>query len=242
MLMTFFGQLPIAWFRNRSTNCNEPSLSCCLVKFADVASAGIKGIVASLDWAVFFGLWLRNPLRLAAANPSGRVLADAVARQLDLTRPGHVLELGAGTGSLTHGILRCGCPVERLVVVEREDELVDVLQRRFPRLRILAGDAARLGDLLANDGISALATVVSSLPIKWFPRLTQAAILDQSFDLLGPGGCFLQLTNAFASPLPGVGSDIAGAEVERVWRNFLPTQIWCFRRGSNPAFTDRSSR
>ena len=50
---------------------------------------------------VFFALWVQKPLRIAAANPSGVRLADAMATQVDLTRPGPVLELGAGTGSLT---------------------------------------------------------------------------------------------------------------------------------------------
>jgi phospholipid N-methyltransferase len=51
-------------------------------------------------------LWLQKPLRIAAANPSGVRLADAVARCIDLARPGPVLELGAGTGSLTPGLVR----------------------------------------------------------------------------------------------------------------------------------------
>jgi phospholipid N-methyltransferase len=36
--------------------------------------------VLAEDWGVFFGLWLQRPLRIAAANPSGRRLADAVVR------------------------------------------------------------------------------------------------------------------------------------------------------------------
>ena len=46
---------------------------------------------------VFFGLWLQKPMRIAAANPSGRRFADALARCVKLDRPGAVLELGAGT-------------------------------------------------------------------------------------------------------------------------------------------------
>ena len=61
------------------------------------------------DANVFFALWLQKPLRIAAATPSGARLADAVARCIDLKRPGPVLELGAGTGSLTQGLVRAGC-------------------------------------------------------------------------------------------------------------------------------------
>ena len=56
---------------------------------------------------VFFGLWLQKPLRIAAANPSGPRFADALARCVALDRPGAVLELGAGTGSITRGLDAC---------------------------------------------------------------------------------------------------------------------------------------
>ena len=71
------------------------------------------------DASVFFALWLQRPLRIAAANPSGTRLADAVARCIDLARPGHILELGAGTGILTQGLVRAGCSPERIIAIER---------------------------------------------------------------------------------------------------------------------------
>ena len=120
------------------------------------------------DASVFFALWLQKPLRIAAANPSGARLADALARCVDLARPGPVLELGAGTGSLTQGLVRAGCPPERIIALEREPALVAVLRREFPVMTVIEGDATRIGDYLAGC-VERLAAVVSSLPIKWFP-------------------------------------------------------------------------
>jgi len=48
------------------------------------------------DATVFFGLWLQKPLHIAATNPSSARLADAIARCVELEKPGPVLELGAG--------------------------------------------------------------------------------------------------------------------------------------------------
>jgi phosphatidylethanolamine/phosphatidyl-N-methylethanolamine N-methyltransferase len=62
-------------------------------------------------------------------------VGDALGRMLDLHRPGAVLELGAGTGSLTRGLLRAGCPPERLIVLEREPPLAALLRRDFPMSR-----------------------------------------------------------------------------------------------------------
>jgi phosphatidylethanolamine/phosphatidyl-N-methylethanolamine N-methyltransferase len=183
----------------------------------------------ALDGITFLARWLRRPLGIGAALPSGRMVGRAVARRVQLERPGMVLELGGGTGSLTRAMLAGGCPAGRLVVVEREPQLVSILARRFPGVRIIEGDACALRTLLERQGIGQLATVVSSVPIKWFSRSDQRAVLEQSFDLLGPGGHVLQLTNAMTSPVAlDLGFD--GAEVERIWLNFPPIQIWCYRR------------
>ena len=185
------------------------------------------------DASVFFALWLQKPLRIAAANPSGARLADAGARCVDLARPGPILELGAGTGSLTQGLVRAGCLPGRIIALEREPALVTVLRREFPTMTVIAGDATRIKEYLAGN-IERLAGVVSSLPIKWFPVAAQYAVVRPCLDLLGPGGCFIQLTNAFCSPLPIDRLGIAGREVARVWRNLLPAQIWAYSERSLP--------
>ena len=179
------------------------------------------------DASVFFGLWLQKPLRIAAANPSGARLADAIASCVDLSRPGPVLELGAGTGSLTQGLLRAGCRPERIIALESESRLVTVLRKKFPAITVLEGDATRIGEHLAHHAEQVCA-VVSSLPIKWFSTSEQYAVVRPCLDRLGPGGSFIQLTNAFSSPLSEAQLGIVGREVGRVWLNLLPAQIWCY--------------
>ncbi len=185
---------------------------------------------APRDRQVFFRHWLRDPLGIGAVLPSGHRVAQAMAGEVALNRPGAVLELGGGTGSVTRGLLAAGCPVDRLVVVEREPGLALVLGQRFPGVRVICGDACEGETLLERAGIGALAAVVSSLPLKWFPRHAQRALLDACFARLGEGGAFIQLTNALTSPLPSSELGLVGEEVERIWAHFLPTQIWRYRR------------
>jgi phosphatidylethanolamine/phosphatidyl-N-methylethanolamine N-methyltransferase len=189
----------------------------------------MRGDRVNADANVFFALWLQKPLRIAAANPSGARLADAVARCIDLKRPGPVLELGAGTGSLTQGLVRAGCPAERIIALESEPALVAVLRREFPAITVIEGDATQIGGYLAGK-VERLASVVSSLPIKWFSVEVQHAVIRPCLDLLGPGGRFLQLTNAFTSPVAVERLRIAGREVGRVWLNLLPAQIWAYSK------------
>ena len=180
------------------------------------------------DYALFFGLWLRKPLRIAAVTPSSQRLACAMAELVDLRRPGPVLELGAGTGSLTRGLLRAGCPAERLIALEREPSLAAALRRGVPGIATIVGDATALGEHLARHGVEQLCAVVSSLPIKWFPVGAQRAVVALCLARLGPGGRFLQMTNAFSSPVAIDPLGIAGVRIAHVWRNLPPAQIWAY--------------
>ena len=189
-----------------------------------------RGAGAPRDRQVFFRHWLRDPLGIGAILPSGNRVALAMAREVALDRPGAVLELGGGTGSVTRGLIAAGCPVERLVVIEREPGLAVVLGQHLPGVRVICGDACEAETLLERAGIEKLAAVVSSLPVKWFPRHAQRALLDACFARLGDGGAFVQLTNALASPLPATELGLVAEEVERIWAHFLPTQIWRYQR------------
>src|SRR5258708_32240225 len=104
----------------------------------------MRGDRVNADASVFFALWLQKPLRIAAANPSGARLADAVARCIDLKRPGPVLELGAGTGRLTHGLVRAGYPPERIIAPASEPAVGAGLRRAFPEVTGVEGHRTQI--------------------------------------------------------------------------------------------------
>jgi phosphatidylethanolamine/phosphatidyl-N-methylethanolamine N-methyltransferase len=180
------------------------------------------------DYALFFGLWLQKPLQIAAVTPSSKRLACAMAELVDLARPGPVLELGAGTGSLTRGLLQAGCPRNRLIALEREPSLAATLRRSFPGIATIVGDATALDDYFTQHRVDQLCAVVSSLPIKWFPVAAQRDVVAPCLARLGPGGRFLQMTNAFSSPIAIAPLGIVGARVGQVWCNLPPAQIWAY--------------
>src|SRR6266700_3646147 len=67
--------------------------------------------VESAGTALFLKRWLRRPLAMGAVMPSGRLLAAAMAKTTKAVlegRPGHVVELGAGTGEVTKALLAAG--------------------------------------------------------------------------------------------------------------------------------------
>ncbi len=149
-----------------------------------------------------------------------------MATQVDLRRPGPVIELGGGTGSVTKALLEAGLPVDRLIVVERDVRLYKMLRRRFPQLRIVLGDARQLVELLRPLGIDAVSAVVSSLPLISMSKAMRRQIIDQSFALLGEAGRFIQYTYSLTSPLAGREFGLRGRVAARVWLNFPPASVW----------------
>lgn len=185
--------------------------------------------------ALFFRHWLRHPLGIGAVLPSSAAVARAMAKDLPLSRAGLVLELGGGTGVVTRGLIEAGCPEDRLIVVEREAALAEVLRQRFSRSRVVEGDACAIDDILASLDVAHLAVVISSLPIKWFPVESQQAVMRPCFERLGEGGAFLQLTNALVSPVAASRLGLHGREIARIWTQFPPVQIWRYVRAETPA-------
>jgi phosphatidylethanolamine/phosphatidyl-N-methylethanolamine N-methyltransferase len=179
---------------------------------------------------LFFRAWLKAPLRIAALTPSSATTGQTMARLVEAGREGAVLELGSGTGPIGEALLASGLPAERLIMVEREPDLAAHLRARFPRVRILQEDATAIGRALADLHVTKLCTVVSTLPIVWFPFEAQAAIIAQCMPLLGAGGPFLQLTNQPASPLPARKLGLRAERAAHVWRNLPPSFVWRYRQ------------
>lgn len=177
---------------------------------------------------IFMRHWLRHPIGMGALLPSSPRVADVLARQMQLDRDGPILELGAGTGTITGGLIAGGCPAERLVLVESEPQLVAHLREHYPETRTIGGDARQIDALLDGAGIGTLATVISTLPIKWFPLDDQRAVVMPCLRRLGPGGHFIQITNAPTPPIDARRLRINAARVDAVWLHFLPVQVWRF--------------
>ena len=186
--------------------------------------------------ALFLKRWLRRPFAMGAVIPSGRLLAEAMARATLAAlqgRPGHVVELGAGTGEVTKALLAAGVPPDRLALVERDPELAAFLRRHFEALRIIEGDAVRLPRLLADNQTAPIAAVVSSLPLLSLPTEIVNGIVHGIFEALPRGAALVQFTYGPTPPVPRVLREnlrLVGTRSQRIWRNVPPAVVWTFRR------------
>ncbi len=178
---------------------------------------------------LFLRRWLANPMRIGAVLPSSPSLTRLIARHAATGDDGAVLELGPGTGAVTQALLDAGIDEDRLVLVEIDRKLHKWLARRFPKATVIHGDAAKLQEILPQELIGQISTVVSSLPILGFPLPRQRAIVEQVFGVTNAHGRLLQYTYSPNSPFAR-GLGVPGELLGRAAGNVPPASLWGFTR------------
>lgn len=184
------------------------------------------------DFGRFFRSWIQNPLAIGAVAPSSRVLARIMA--VGLWRGARVLELGAGTGTLTQAILDTGVEPEHLQMVERNAEFTPLLRRRFPRCRVIEADATALTGHVGDAG--AIDFVISGLPLVLFSAEQKRRLLMQVVEVLAPRGVFHQFTYGGRCPIDRELRAALGLESQLIGfapLNLPPAFVYRLQRASN---------
>lgn len=186
------------------------------------------------DALAFLCGWSRNPLAVGLPFASSSWTARRLAQvALDTATPGGgpVLELGAGTGSVTAAFVEAGCSAENIIVVERDAELCRRLERRFRGLHVLHGNALEIEKILSRAQVSSVCVVLSGLPMRAVALEVAARCYSAAFQWMPPGGSIIQYTYGFRSPVdpdkavPNLDATFIGRE----WRNLPPMGIWSYR-------------
>jgi phosphatidylethanolamine/phosphatidyl-N-methylethanolamine N-methyltransferase len=182
------------------------------------------------DLITFTRFWLRAPKSIGAAVPSGRGLAKLMSNQVDPKGDGLVVELGAGTGVITQALLAHGVAPSRLLVVEQNPELVALIGRKLPQVKLVCANARTLRQTLAEVAPHRpVDTIISSLPLLAMPnRLRWRILLECHYALNGQGN-MVQFTYAPYSPLPDRVLSSLGWQAKRsgvVWGNVPPAVVW----------------
>ena len=184
---------------------------------------------------LFFRRWLAHPLRVGALFPSGVSLSTAVAKvvQSDYRAGEYVVELGPGTGAVTRALIDSGIPEERLIMVERDQDMVGWLSGHFPKADILCSDAKNLDKTLSKNGKDKVFTVVSSLPFTNLSEELGEEIVKAIFKSLEARGKMVQYTySLLSSPIPCRKWGVLGKRESLVWGNIPPAAVWSFSRTS----------
>ena len=189
----------------------------------------------AVDDARFFKGWLKRPLQMGAVSPSSRALGRRMASYLPLEAVlaggMAVLELGPGTGVVTQCLIDRGIPEESLVLVEYSPEFCVLLRARFPRAKIIQGDAYAHGaEIEAALAGRAIGSVVSSLPLFTKPDAMRERVIGDALGRLPAGHPFIQFS--YALTLPVKPAKIAAAIEISSWvkLNLPPARVLVYRR------------
>ncbi|HVK14694.1 MAG TPA: methyltransferase domain-containing protein, partial [Gemmataceae bacterium] len=154
------------------------------------------------------------------------------ARQAGVIAPGQVIvELGPGTGVTTRELVK-HFPNNRIVAIEIIDEFAAQLEKTFPTVTVIRGDAAQLVDQLAKLGISPddVGAVVSGLPLLAFPREVSHSILAAIRGVLKPGRRYVQFTYSKRAWKRFVIEGFRALPNRRIWINIPPATVMTFER------------
>jgi phosphatidylethanolamine/phosphatidyl-N-methylethanolamine N-methyltransferase len=182
------------------------------------------------DEVRFLRSWIEKPLHMGAVMPSGRVLARTMAQYVDVKSIGPVVELGPGTGAITNALIEHGIDQQRLVLVEYNPSFCALLRDRYPRAKVVQGDAYALRDSLLGALTGPASAVVSGLPLVTKPMLKRLKLIREAFLALAPGAPFVQFTYSVAPPIPKSLPGVSTEASERIWMNIPPARVWVYRK------------
>jgi phospholipid N-methyltransferase len=125
----------------------------------------------------FLQAFVANPRQVGAVLPTSRYAVRDMLDMADVPGADLVVELGAGTGVQTGEILARLKPGARLIALEIDPRLVELLAQRYddPRLQVVCDSAENVQDHL--DGATA-DVLVCALPFTSLPPDVRRRILD----------------------------------------------------------------
>ena len=182
------------------------------------------------DEVRFLRSWIEKPLHMGAVMPSSRILARTMAGYVDANGSGPVIELGPGTGAITNGLIQRGIDPARLVLVEYNPGFCALLRDRYPKAKVVQGDAYSLRDTLWKVLDTPADAIVSGLPLVTKPMPIRLRLMREAFALAAHGAPFVQFTYSVAPPIPKSLPGVRTQASERIWLNLPPARVWVYKK------------
>ena len=181
------------------------------------------------DTLRFLGRLVTRPKTIGAVAPSSKALGRAMAAQLDIGLNGPILELGPGTGVATAALIARGAAPERITAVEFDPHFAQLIAQRFPRLRVVNGDAFALERTLGSRATQPFIGAISGVPLLNHSMPRRQVFLEGVLAHLLPGAPFVQFSYGVNCPvMPPKGVSVTKAAF--VLFNLPPARVWVYRR------------
>lgn len=176
----------------------------------------------------FLSGFIANPREVGSLVPSSKFLGRGMAAFIEDKSNCHVIELGAGTGTITNELLHAGIQVKDLTIIECSSKLIGHLHKKFPGARIIHGNAINLRNIISEHlpKLRKPLYIISSLPFKSIPEDISLKIVNELHALLSGGGVMIQYTYDLTSKKKTLLDErLNRTDSKIVWRNFPPARI-----------------
>jgi phosphatidylethanolamine/phosphatidyl-N-methylethanolamine N-methyltransferase len=175
--------------------------------------------------------FMRQPRNVGSFAESGIDLSTAMAKSVNASQGGIVVEFGPGTGVITAQLLAHGVPSSQLMLVEFNPTFAANLRSRFPGLKIVEGDAWEIESLMRQHFPNKkCAAIVSGLPLLNFPMESRSALMKAIANVLEPlHGRFVQFSYGPKMPAkPEIGFSVFRSGW--IVKNIPPARVWVYLR------------
>ncbi|MBY3201759.1 methyltransferase domain-containing protein [Rhizobium leguminosarum] len=179
----------------------------------------------------FFRGMMQGPKTVGSIVPTSSITAKRMASVVDIHSGLPVLELGPGTGAITKAILGRGVRPENLVAIEYSTDFHKHLQRTYPGVHFINGDAFDLQTTLGSFSGLTFDSVVSGIPLLNFPMAKRISLLESLLDRLPAGRPMVQISYGAISPIAANPDRYHIQHFDFVMRNIPPAQLWIYKRG-----------
>lgn len=190
-----------------------------------MSGASIGEHAQTANKSLFFKRWLANPLQMGSIIPSSATFSRLIAERVQYGPDEVVVELGAGTGTVTRALLHAGVPAEKLVVVEIVPEMAQHLREIFPGVKVVCGDGFELPRVLEQAGAGRVGDVICGIPLVMLPKPIKRKIVGAML-AASPVRGFLHLSYCITSPLSSAELGLTGKRLAWTMKNFPPGGVW----------------
>ena len=166
----------------------------------------------------FFEKFIKDPVSVGSVIPSSKFLCKSVKKIVYKLEDTRIMEIGAGTGTLTAGIKH-----KKPILVEIDPDLSKILAKKFPELTILNSCA-----LEEIDRIDEETGIVFSIPLVNNPMKKKFVDAINKKYLEGKIKWFVIYTYQPKNPLKGI--KFRSQEKKDICLlNFPPAHVWVYK-------------
>ena len=172
---------------------------------------------------------INSPVAVGAVAPSSQELSQAMVNATSISDDGYIVEIGAGTGSISKILLQ-KFPNKKVYIVEMSKNFVSYLKSKYASAQIIQGDAANLAEILPKEILGKVDCVVSGIPLTILTSQQVDNIITSAKKVLRPNGYIIQFTYRNYSPIANYKQhNLEARKICDITHNIPSASVWKYK-------------